>query len=280
MKRRELIRLGAASALVVPGAGCATLWDLLGNFIKAPKLTIRKMDITKMNLTSVSVKFLADLTNPNPIGFKLFGLDYLMRLAGQELAKGRMPQGINLNPHTSSKTELDLDFDLGRTAEAMLELLNKRVVDYELQAVGKFLSKDNGVDVPVGFKGSMPMPILPKLNVRSFEPSGVSASGVGFRVTTQVHNDNGFEIPIDGLGFGVKLDGRNVLTNKVVRGLRLAPKHTGDVPVDFRVGLAELGVSLLELAGGKRMNWELSSQVRSGKLVVPFTHKGVVRLSA
>lgn len=284
MKRRELIRIGAATALVVPATtmttGCATLWELLNQFVKAPKLDVRKMDITGMTLTSISVKFHTLISNPNPFGFRLDGLDYLLKVGGGQLAKGTAPRGITLKPRGSAKTELDLDFDLGKTASAILELITKKRADYELQAVGKFFSKQGGIDVPFSHKGVMPMPQLPKIEVKSFEPTSVSASGVGFAVTTEVGNNNDFEIPIDGFQFDVKLDGRSVLRNKGTKGLRVPANKTGRVPFEFRVGLPELGLSLAEIASGRRIDWELQSELKSGRLVAPFTNRGSFRLSA
>lgn len=279
MNRRELLRAGAAAAVVGPASGCATLWDLLGKYVKAPVLDVQKMEITGMTLTSIAVRFHTLITNPNPLGFRLDGLDYLLRVAGGQLAQGRAPQGITLRPQGRAATDLDVEFDLGKTASAILELITKKKADYELSATGRFLSRQGGISVPFSHKGVMPMPVLPRVQIRSFEPTSVSASGVGFALTTEVNNDNGFEIPVDGFRFDLKLDGRNVLENKGARGLRVPAKQTGRIPLEFRLGLPELGLSLAEIAQGKRMGWELQTQLQSGKLVVPFTNKGNLRLS-
>lgn len=279
MNRRDVLRASSLAALALPSAGCATLWDLINNFIKAPTLDIRKMEVQKMTLSSMKVKFFADITNPNPFGFKLFGLDYLLKVSGNQLAKGRAPQGIDLRAGAKAKTDFDLDFDLGRTASAILELIEKRAVGYELQAVGKFLSKEGGVDVPVGFAGRLPMPKLPNINVRSFTPTGLSGSGVDFRLETELRNDNDFELPIDGFNFDIKVDGRRVLENKTAKGLRIAPGKKGIVPLEFKVGLGALGVSLAEAASGKTMRWEVGADVRSGKLTMPFKDTGSLRLT-
>lgn len=279
MNRRDMLRASSLAAVTLPSAGCATLWDLINAFIKAPTLDITKMAVEKMSLSSMKVKFFADITNPNPFGFKLFGLDYLLKVSGDQLAKGRAPQGIELRAGGKAKTEFDLNFDLGRTANAMLELIEKKVVGYELQAVGKFLSKEGGVDVPVGFSGNMPMPKLPNINVRSFTPTNVSASGVDFRIETEVKNDNDFEIPIDGFSFDIKVDGRRVLENKGAKGLRIAAGRKGVVPLEFKLGLGALGISLAEAVGGKTMRWELGADVSSGKLKMPFKDAGTFRLT-
>lgn len=283
MNRRQLLRASALGLVVVPplvtSTGCAALWQFLNQFIDAPTMKIRKMDILKMTMSSMKVKFFADIANPNPFGFRLFGLDYALKAAGNQLAKGRAPQGIDLRAGARAKTELDLDFDLGRTAEAVLELVSKRVVPYELEAVGKFLSKEGGVDVPVGFSGRLPMPKMPPINVRSFEPKGISASGVNFRVVTNVKNENDFELPIDGFSFDIKVDGRQVVNNKSARGLRIKPGRSDDVPLDFKVGLGALGVSLAEAAAGKTMRWEIGGLLISDKFRMPMRDAGTFRLT-
>lgn len=281
--RRALLRLVGgtlAAGALMPSAGCATLCDLLGNFIKVPDLKIKKMDITKMTLTSISTKFLVDLINPNPIGFRLDGLDYLLRLDGQEMSKGSAPKGITLKPRGKATTELDLEFDLGRTTAAVMKLIEHRSIGYELQAVGKFFAKQGGINVPATFKGNMPMPIIPKLGIKSFAPTSVGPGGIGFKVVAEVENTNAFDIPIDGFGFDVKLDGRSVLKNKSVKGVTLRSKKTNDVPFQFDVGLVEVGLSLAELASGRRLSYEVGSEVESGFLKLPFTHKGSVRVAS
>jgi len=279
MKRRELLHLGVAGivgGVALESAGCATLMNMFEKYL--PRLSVRKMDITGMTLTTMSVKFLCAIANPNPIGFRMDGLDYALKLAGNQLANGRAPKGITLKPRDSVNTDLDIDFNLGATAVAILDLIGKKVVPYELSATGKFLAQQTGgIDIPVGFKGSMPMPKVPNLNVKNFSPTSVSSSGIGFRVDTAVHNDNDFEIPIDGFNIDVKLDGKKVVENKVVHGLRVASNKTENVPLDFHVALPALGVSLAEIASGKRMNWELGTQLKSGRLVVPFSNKGTFR---
>lgn len=283
LNRRQLLRMTAGAVVVgatVPASGCATLCDLLGNFVKAPDLRIKKMDITKMTLTSISTRFLVEIINANPLGFRMDGLDYLLRLDGQEMSKGSAKKGITLKPRGKATTELDLDFDLGRTAAAVMKLLEKRSLGYELEAVGKFFAKQGGIDVPARFKGTMPMPILPRLGLKSFSPTSVGPGGVGFKVVAEVENTNAFDIPIDGFHFDIKLNGKNVLRNKNVRGLTLKSKKSNLVPFEFDVGLVELGLSVAELAAGKRLAYEVGSEVESGFLKVPFTHKGSVRVAS
>jgi LEA14-like dessication related protein len=278
MNRRELIKVGFASALVVPGGGCATLFDMFQKYL--PTISMKKFNITGMTLQSIATKFTIEINNPNPIGFVLDGLDYGLHVAGNELASGKAPRGITLKPKQGVLSDLDLDFQLGNTGAAILDLIGKNIVPFELNVVGHFFKKEaggDGLELPLDYKSQLPMPKVPALNVRSLNPTSVSPEKVGFRLETAVHNNNGFEIPVDALAMNLKLDGRQVLTNHVAKGLRVPANQTSNLPVDFGVALEQLGLSLAEIAAGRRMNWELASEMRSGKLAIPFKHSGSMR---
>jgi LEA14-like dessication related protein len=280
INRRELIKVGFASALVVPGGGCATLWDMFQKYL--PTISMKKFQITNMTLESLATKFTIEINNPNPIGFVLDGLDYGLHVSGNQLASGKAPRGITLKPKQGVLSDLDLDFALGNSAAAILDLIGKNVVPFELNVVGHFFKKEaggEGLELPLDYKSQMPMPKIPALNVKSLNPTSVSPQQVGFRLDTAVRNNNGFEIPVDALAMNLKLDGRQVLTNHVAKGLRVPPNETSNLPVDFGVGLEQLGLSLADIATGKRMNWELASEIRSGKLAIPFKHSGALRFS-
>lgn len=282
MNRRELLRLGAASAttaLVLPTTGCATLWALLGMFVKAPQIAVKSMKIRKATLSTMSTRFLVQITNPNSLGFKLAGLEYALDLAGGSVAKGVAPKGIELRPRGKAKTELDIDFDIARTAVAVLEMLEKGAVDYALEAVGHFRVQDQDIPVPARLAGSMPMPKIPKIDISSFDVVSASTQGIKFRVDTEAQNKNDFDIPVDKFEFDVKIGGRNVLNNKVLRNKKLKADKKTIVPLEFTVGLAALGLTAAELASNPRLNWEVKTKMESGILKLPFDQRGSVRLA-
>lgn len=281
MDRREMMRLTLGGAAFVPlstSTGCATLMDLFGKYVKMPQLALRDMKVMGMTLSSLQVRFLAQLKNPNPFGFRLDGLDWLIKLAGKDTAKGRSPKGIELKPRGSSETQLDVDFDLGKTAQTILSLIGKQSVPYEIQAVGHLRARQYKFDVPAKLAGKMPMPRLPSFDVPKFSVASANASGITFRVDTLVNNPNAFRIPIDAFTCDIKVGGREVLRNRTVRNLKLDAKQKEKVPLEFTVDLVDLGLTAARLAQNPRMNWEVAAELASGALKVPFTQRGQVTL--
>lgn len=279
--RRTLLRAGLLSTAAIPlatSSGCATLMDLLSDIVKAPQLSLRSFKITKMTLSSLSVSMVALLKNPNPFGFQLDGLDWLVNLAQGQVAKGRSPAGIALRPRGTSQTTLDIDFDLARTATALIELIEKRSVPLGIEAVGHLTANRHRFDIPARYNTKLPMPSLPTLDVPRFAVRSASVSGVRFAIEPLVKNTNGFDLNIDRFDVSVRLGGREVLRNKSLRDVKVARGASERVPFEFDVGLAELGLTVAKLANSPRLPWEVEANLKSGILALPLRQKGRITL--
>lgn len=283
MQRRAAMKSLGLVLIAAPTSGCATLLNLIRQVLQEPTVQITKMSLREVSLSSITARFAARITNPNPFGFSLDGLDYALTIQGARFAAGNAPGGVKLKAKGAATTTFDVSFDLGKTASAILDLLGKKTVDYTVDTTFHFKAPkpapQQSFAIPTTFSGTMPMPKVPQIEIKSFDVRDVSTSGVKLRVATAVKNANDFSIPIDKLGFDVKLGGRKVLSNRTVDGMNLGANKTSTVPVDFTVGLSALGMTAMELASNPRLNWEVISKITSGKLAVPFTHKGSIRLA-
>ena len=278
MKRRDLLQTGLVTTAALSTTGCATLLDLLCGLVKAPEMALKSFKIKKMSLTSLQVEVVAYITNPNSFGFSLDGLDWVVALAGGETAKGRMPRGLTLKPRARTETELDLDFNVAKTAEAILELLDKKAVPLRINAVAHLKASGYKFDVPAEFESKLALPVIPRFEVPTFKVRDANLSGISFLVEPLVTNSNGFDIDIDAFSFDVKLDGLAVLKNKTAKKIRLESKGKERVPFQFDVGLSEIGMTLARIAQNPRLDWELNSTLRSGILNIPFKHRGRITL--
>jgi LEA14-like dessication related protein len=280
--RRAALRAGltttAALPLVAGTSGCATLFDLLGNFVKPPAFSFRKFDITGWTLSSVSVRIDAVLRNPNPFGFRLDGLDWAVKLGGAAVAKGVARKGIVLKPRGTSDTPLDLEFNLAKTATAILEILEKRRVPLGLSAVAHLRANKFRFDVPAEFETTLPLPELPTFSVPKFALKSAGLGGLVFAVEPTVVNPNPFDVDVDLFDFDIKLGGRNVVKNKAIRNVKLAAQKERTVPFEFDVDLLQVGLTAAELANSPRLDWEVAAHLQSGLLQLPFRKEGKVKL--
>ncbi|MBM4281173.1 MAG: LEA type 2 family protein [Deltaproteobacteria bacterium] len=280
--RRQALRTGlitaAASPVVAGASGCATLLDLLDDFIKPPDLSLKSFAVTGWTLSSVSVHLVAVLKNPNPFGFRIDGLDWGVKLAGGAVAKGAARKGFTLKPRGTSETPLDLEFDLAKTAAAVLELLAKKSVPLGLNAVAHLRAQRYKFDIPAEFETRLPLPQLPVFDVPRFEFKGLSGAGLRFAVEPLVRNPNGFDVDIDAFDFDVKLGGRQVVRSKQLKNVKIVANDKKRVPFDFDVDLVDLGLTVATLASKPRLDWELGANLKSGLFQLPFKQGGRLSL--
>lgn len=170
-----------------------------------------------------------------------------------------------------------LSFPLARTAETLLRVLDRKEVPYALDSRFRFRWAQGEIAVPVHFAGELPVPAIPKIAVRDFSISALGLDGLRARVIASVTNPNSFSIPIDRLRFHARLNGNTVLQNELFRAVELAPQKSRDLPLDLRVGLAELGLTAASLARRPRLDWELSGDVQAGLFAMPLRLQGQVR---
>jgi LEA14-like dessication related protein len=280
--RRQIMKAGllATAAVPVVGAttGCATLLEFLGEFVKPPDLSLKNFQVTKTTLSSFAVRLDAVLKNPNPFGFRIDGLDWGVRLAGGNVATGAARKGFTLKARGTSETPLELDFNIARTAAAIIELIEKRSVPLGINAVVHLRANKYRFDVPADYETRLPLPQLPAFAVPTFALRDASLSGLRFVVEPLVTNPNPFDLDIDAFDFDIKLGGRSVVRNRTVKNVKIESKQKKRVPFDFAVNLAEVGLTAASLAARPRLDWELVANLKSGLLDLPFRQGGRVAL--
>lgn len=279
MRRRELLRTAAVLAAAAPATGCQTLLNLIRAGIRDPQVRITKMTLEDIALDRVTMLFDTVLKNPNPFGLRLAGLGYALKIDGDQLAKGDMKEGLSIKANGSSKLRFPLELTLGSTSRAIQSLLTKSEVGYGVDTVFRFAFQNQKLAVPVTYEGTMPVPKIPLVEVRNVGFTAVGPGGIGMRVLTRVRNMNSFALAIDAFRFKVELNGRSVLRNETVSGVRLASGQTRDVPIDFTFGLVDAGLSLASLAQRPTLQWKVATHLESGILKLPFEAGGRVRLA-
>jgi LEA14-like dessication related protein len=278
MRRRDLLSSSALVVAAAPFAGCAQLINAARQVIKDPTVRITDMSLKDVHLDKVTMLFDTSIKNPNPFGISLAGLGYGLTIEGNRLARGDVDKPLTLKAKGTSSMRFPVEVALGKTSSTILSLLQKEEADYKIDTVFKFGFSGGTVDIPTKFEGKFPVPKLPEVSIREFKFTSIGPGGLGIRVNTRVKNINRFDIPVDDFLFNIRLNGRSVLKNEPVSGLRLRRGQTRDVPLDFTVGLVEAGLSVASLVQKPSLAWKVEMKVKSGILSVPFDKSGRIRL--
>ncbi len=281
MQNRRNFLKGASGIVGVSAlGGCATLEAILGGLgYQNPNVRITGMNITRWALSSLGTAFDIEIDNPNAVGFTLKGIQYGLGIDGNQLTSGKSNSPVKLKSNGISKTQLAFDFPLAESAQALMRLLTKKEVAYDLTSAFNVGTSDFSVDVPANKSGSMPLPSLPKFSVPSVKFTNVSLSGVGLRIVPELMNSNTFDLPIKGFQTNLKINGRNILKNKAMAASVLKANKKTPMPIDLNLSLSELGLSAMSIAQAPKLDWDIDFGLLSDKLRLPFKKSGQLKLT-
>src|SRR5688572_9915221 len=84
-----------------------------------PKLSFKRLALKSLDFQSISVDFLFDLHNPNPLSVKLARFGYHLGLEGTEVVRGTNESGVKLE----SRGDTELAIPLSMTFAELFKLV-------------------------------------------------------------------------------------------------------------------------------------------------------------
>lgn len=148
MKKRLPI---IASLLAMTLSGCA---GMLQNSVKSPTVTLNAVEVVGLALTGQTFMLTFDVSNPNSFSLPISGVNYGVKLDGQEFASGRTASKFSVPANGDAQFAISVDLNLLQTAPMLLALVRRSSnedVPYELNG-------ELAVDLPlvptVPYRGS------------------------------------------------------------------------------------------------------------------------------
>lgn len=124
---------------------------------RLPKISLKRIDISKFSLSGASLVFLLNVKNDNPFALNLSRLDYNIKIGSTPFAKGKTRTTAPIGNNKSSTIKIPVNvsfFELGMSA---YNLLKESVSDYEIS--GNLTVKVPSIgekSIPFSKKGRVP----------------------------------------------------------------------------------------------------------------------------
>jgi LEA14-like dessication related protein len=100
---------------------------------KPPKVSIARVDVKSMSFASASVVFVLDMVNDNPFPIMMNGLDYKIRIGGNDLAGGATRAAQAVGQNGRSTLEVPVNLSVLKVGKAVLDILAGSSSDYEME---------------------------------------------------------------------------------------------------------------------------------------------------
>lgn len=256
-------------------AGCQTLKQ----FVRKPAVSFDRMAIEGMSLFEATAVFMLKVENPNPIGIRVSGLTYDLELEEKPFVKGNLDKGVSIAAMETESVAIPVTVNYMDLFDSVSGYAGKDEIAYELSGTVDVM----GFALPYRSRGSLPVPDLPKVSLRSVDVSGFSISGASVVFEMAVKNDNSFGVGLNGLDYAISLGGLSLADGRAKVGA-LDEKGTRTVSVPVNVDFFKLGRSAYRLLSGENADYALSGDMvfsvpGAGDKRIPFARAGRVPLS-
>lgn len=152
MKTRTLELPGIALITVLAGltGGCATTTDL----VDPPKVSLRNVELTEIDVARQTFVLDFDVTNPNPFPLPIRHVRYGVELDGRRFASGETVSAFTVPAESDGAFAISVDVDLLSTAPQLMFIVRdgvRREIPYAL--TGQF-HIDLPLVAPVNFSST------------------------------------------------------------------------------------------------------------------------------
>lgn len=265
---RRFLSISLLLALVFSLSGCTTLRALFGDVTK-PEMTFKRVQFQGFSLDGVTLGLVYEIDNPYEVGINLAEVAYQLEVDGNRVFSGSPNQGLKI----PAGGKRDLVFP---ATIRFADVLPAARTIFTQDKFGYRASGRVGVKTPVGMmrfpiskSGTFDAPELPQIRIADVRAPRVTASGAELQIALDVTNKNGFPLPIEGLQYGLELNGSRVGGGNA-RGANVAAGGTQRITLPIRLGFLDAGRGLQQLLSGKSTNLGLTGKLDFGNVTGPL----------
>jgi LEA14-like dessication related protein len=244
---------------------CGGGGSALASFV--PTVKFNRLELTDIDFENLSVDFVFDVHNPNPVDLPLERFAYGLDLAEIEILTGNSPDGILLREEATSEMVLPVSLNFNGIYE--LATADRGVDDMPFRLVGGFgWDTDIGpVDINFDETGEFPALRVPDIKIGELLVSEVTDTQAGFVLDVDVDNDHATTLDFANLDFKVKFAGVQVGVGSQDEFGTVEGATTKKLSVPFAVNYFDAVDALLALAAGEKLKVDLKA---TSDVTTPF----------
>lgn len=248
-------------SLIVLLSGCALFEQEMER--RQPTASVEGTRISALSFDSVDLEVDVRIDNPNPVGVRLAGLDYDLRLDGERALSGESNARSNIPARDSGTVSVPITLGFQELYERVSGLRGRNEVDYEVDL-------GLNVDVPVlgvqrlsaSTSDTLPLPKVPRVSLSDVRVDRLGLTGARMLVDLGVSNPNGFGLDLDALRYSFTVEGQDWVSGMVEESTRLDSNETSTLTVPVELDFASLGSGLYRmLTENRALDYQLQGSM-------------------
>lgn len=243
--------LFSVSCIVFISLSCTSIRQEL---IRKPGIGFENTELQNMSLFEATAIFKFRVTNSNPMGLNIRNITYNLRLNGKKFVRGISDKDLRVRSAGEGILELPIVLHYEDILENIPET-NK--LGYELSGtidVGPFT-------LPYQTSGSMNMPQLPKLSLKTISVSDISQTYASVSPAINIDNANAFAITIKRISYSIRLGGKEITDGFIENISPLIPRSISGLEVPVKINFFKLGYDLTDMLKESSGVYEISGEM-------------------
>ncbi|MCM8857076.1 MAG: LEA type 2 family protein [Candidatus Thiodiazotropha sp.] len=286
MLRHSLILIAVYSLMLIQG--CSSM-EQVGQIMKGQKPTakVTGVKVTSLDFDGVELAFDVNVTNPNPVGIDLAGLDYDLKLLGDSFVKGKQPMALSVAANGTSQVKLPMRLGFRQLMSSYKKLQHASQAAYQLDlGLGFNIPVLGKMKLPVSYQGEFPIPKIPDIKVKNLDIQKLTLNNAKLLLQIEVDNPNNFSLLLDQLNYNLKLNGFNVGNGLLSQSVAIKQDGRGVINLPLSVNIMQAGMGLYSaLLGNDGLKYELNGSMAAtssnsilSDIKIPLNEQGVIEM--
>ena len=238
-----------------------------------PTVKFNRLDLTDISFEDLSVDFVFDVHNPDPVNLPLQRFNYDLSLADISIITGDNPEGVELESEATSEMVLPVTLEFANIYELVTATRGEDDLPFAF-AGGFGWDTDIGpVDVTFDEAGDLPALRLPTVQVGQLGVTSITDTKAGFALSVDIDNDHASTLDFNNLDFKVKFAGVKVGAGTEETFGSVPGATTDTLTVPFSVDYVDAIDAIAAIASGDTLKVDLAA---TSDVTTPF---GVVPMS-
>lgn len=224
-----------------------------------PEVTLRSVTLTALDFTWADLVAEFIVENPNAVGVDMAGFTWALALEDREFLSGEQLEGLHIEAGGESVVQVPFTLTFQEALQAIQATLELRELAYAVDLVVMLDVPVLGSrQVPLRHEGTVPVPRIPRVAVRSLKLDSISLTGAELSLLVDVDNPNLFGIDLERFAYAFSVQNRTWVEGRTNSFGMIGPEGTGEIVVPITLRFLDVGRSVYQLlTGGLRLEYRL-----------------------
>ncbi|WP_168203463.1 LEA type 2 family protein [Oceanispirochaeta crateris] len=243
-----LRKISVIGLVALLSSSCVSIKEI----IQEPEVSIIDVSISELSYFDITLEMELLVSNPNPVGIQLAGLDYDLLLDEVSFIKGDQDDEITVAAGGTSTVVIPITMNYQNLYQTVSSLADSRDADYQIVTGLSFMLPVLGKQrLELSHQGQFPLVRIPRFEFESLYVSSLGLLGADIIILLKAQNPNSFELYLNDFEGTLNINKQKWAELKIPETLAFASDEWTDMGFQIRLEFLSMGRTVRDLLSGE-----------------------------